>query len=293
MTDYFGYQGRVSVVTGAASGMGRALSEILVDLGASVYAIDRVEPPVAGIAKSIIADLGDKDSIDAAFAQLPAEIHSFFGVAGISGVHQSYLDTFTVNFIANKYVTDAYLRDRIAPGGSLTFVTSNGGLRWETPAVREELVPLTEPDGWEALVQAASALNDRFGGAVPGSLGYILSKRALNYWIATQVGPLADLKKIRINAVLPAMTITGMIGEFAEMKGGMDAVEADRGPAGRLAESIDMARVLAFLGSDLAGYVSGAHLSVDFGMNAQQLAGLAPDRLGWTLASVMSRTPVA
>ncbi|MFT4235618.1 MAG: SDR family oxidoreductase [Microbacterium sp.] len=80
-------------------------------------------------------------------------------------------------------------------------------------------------------------------------------------------------------------------GAFAEMKGGMAAVEADLGPAGRLAESVDMARVLAFLGSDLAGYVSGAHLSVDFGMNARQLAGLAPDRLGWTLVGAMSRNP--
>ncbi|MFT4158312.1 MAG: SDR family oxidoreductase [Microbacterium sp.] len=290
MTDHFGYQGRVSVVTGAASGMGRALAEILVDLGASVYAIDRVESPVEGITQAIVADLGDKNSIDAAFAELPEEIHSFFGVAGISGVHQSYLDTFTVNFIANKYITDTYLRDRVVQGGSLTFVTSNGGLRWENTDIREELQPLIEPSGWDGLVSAASAFNDRFGGAVPGSLGYILSKRALNYWIATEVGPLADLKKIRINAILPAMTISGMIGEFAEMKGGMDAVEADLGPAGRLAESVDMARVLAFLGSDLAGYVSGAHLCVDFGMNAQQLAGLAPDRLSWTLAGVMSRT---
>lgn len=292
MTDYFGYHDRISVVTGAASGMGRALAEILVDLGASVYAIDRVEPSVPGITKAIIADLGSKDSLDAAFSELPEGIHSFFGIAGVSGVHQSYLDTFTINFIANKYVTDTYLRDRIVAGGSLTFVTSNGGLRWENAAVREELAELTAPVGWEALVSAASAFDERLGGAVPGSLGYILSKRALNHWVATQVGPLADLKKIRINAVLPAMTNSGMIGEFAEMKGGMAAVEADLGPAGRLAESVDIARVLAFLGSDLAGYVSGVHLSVDFGMNAQQLAGLAPDRLGWTFAQALSRAAV-
>ncbi len=109
--------------------------------------------------------------------------------------------------------------------------------------------------------------------------------------MAEQAGPLADLRKIRINAVLPAMTVSGMLPEFAAMKGGMDKVEADLGPAGRLAESVDMARVLTFLGSDLAGYVSGAHLRVDFGMNALQLAGINPDRLQWTMRESLSGQP--
>ncbi|KQO97466.1 SDR family oxidoreductase [Leifsonia sp. Leaf264] len=288
MNDYFGYAGKTVVVTGAASGMGRALTEILVDLGANVYALDRVEPPVPGIARSIIANLGERASIDAAFAEIPTDIDAFFGVAGISGVHNSFLDTLTVNFIANKYVTDTYLVDRVAQGGSISFVTSNGGLRWETPAVREELVPFVRGGDWDELVRIASEFEAEFG-TIPGSLGYILSKRALNLWAAEQVSPLADLRKIRINAVLPAMTVSGMLPEFAEMKGGQDKVEAEVGPAGRLAESVDMARVLAFLGSDLAGYVSGVHLSVDYGMNSLELAGLAPDRLSWTLRGVLSR----
>lgn len=288
MNDYFGYADKTVVVTGAASGMGKALSEILVDLGARVYAVDRVESPVQGLTKSIIANLGDRGSIDAAFAEIPDHIDAFFGIAGISGVHNSFLETLTVNFIANKYVTDAYLVDRVAQGGSITFVTSNGGLRWETPAVREELVPFVRGGDWDELVRIAREFEAEFG-TIPGSLGYILSKRALNLWAAEQVSPLADLRKIRINAVLPAMTVSGMLPEFAEMKGGQDKVEAEVGPAGRLAESVDMARVLAFLGSDLAGYVSGVHLSVDYGMNSLELAGLAPDRLSWTLRGVLSR----
>ncbi|WP_024795616.1 SDR family oxidoreductase [Tomitella biformata] len=292
MNDYFGYAGKTAVVTGAASGMGKALTEILVDLGAQVYALDRVEPPVPGVAKAILADLGSKDSIDLAFAQIPAQIDAFFGVAGISGVHNSFLDTITVNFIANKYVTDAYLVDRIVEGGSLTFVSSNGGLRWETPAIREELAQFTRADSWDDLVRATQEFETGFG-AVQGSMGYILSKRLLNFWVAEQVGPLSNLRKIRINATLPALTVSGMLPEFTEMKGGEDAVNADLGPAGRLAESAEMAKVLAFLGSDLASYVSGAHLSVDFGANAMQIAGLQPDRLGWTLRDVLSRQPTA
>ena len=49
MKDYLGYTGKVCVVTGAASGMGKATAEMLVDLGAMVYALDWAEVKVEGI----------------------------------------------------------------------------------------------------------------------------------------------------------------------------------------------------------------------------------------------------
>lgn len=287
MTDYFGYRDKVCVVTGAASGMGRALSEILVDLGAKVYGLDRVESPVGGLAGSIIANLGDKAAIDTAFGELPESIHAYFGVAGVSGVTTTALETITINFIANKYIADSYLVDRVAANGSLSYVTSNGGLRWDSPAIREETAPLIHGATWDDLVGNVTALETELGG-LPGSLGYILSKRMLNLWVAEEVQRWADLRKIRINALLPAMTVSGMLPEFAAMKGGQAAVEADLGPGGRLAESVDMGRALAFLGSDLASYVSGAHLSVDFGMNSLMLAGAAPDRTTWTVHGALA-----
>ncbi len=51
MKDYFGYQDQVVVVTGAASGMGKATAEMLVDLGAKVYALDWQKVEVEGIEK--------------------------------------------------------------------------------------------------------------------------------------------------------------------------------------------------------------------------------------------------
>ena len=48
MKDYLGYTGKVCVVTGAASGMGKATAEMLVDLGARVYALDWAEVKVEG-----------------------------------------------------------------------------------------------------------------------------------------------------------------------------------------------------------------------------------------------------
>ena len=51
MRDYFGYNGKTVVVTGVASGMGKATAEMLVELGANVYALDWAEVQVEGIAK--------------------------------------------------------------------------------------------------------------------------------------------------------------------------------------------------------------------------------------------------
>ena len=125
------YQNKVCVVTGAASGIGKALCEKLVALGAQVYALDRNKADIEGLTAFVETDLSDKGSIDAAFCALPQVIDRFFGVAGLSGARTSYWLTFTVNFIANKYMTDTYLEKRIPSGGSNAYVTSCGGLMWE------------------------------------------------------------------------------------------------------------------------------------------------------------------
>jgi NAD(P)-dependent dehydrogenase (short-subunit alcohol dehydrogenase family) len=65
MEDPLGYDGAHVVVTGAASGMGRATAQILVDLGAEVTAIDINETDV-GVARSMHVDLRDPRAITAA-----------------------------------------------------------------------------------------------------------------------------------------------------------------------------------------------------------------------------------
>jgi NAD(P)-dependent dehydrogenase (short-subunit alcohol dehydrogenase family) len=71
MKDYFGYAGLNCVVTGASSGMGKATAEMLVELGADVYALDRNPCDVPGIKKFVSVSLSDPQSIDAAFAEMP------------------------------------------------------------------------------------------------------------------------------------------------------------------------------------------------------------------------------
>ena len=63
--------------------------------------------------------------------EIPGHIDSFFGVAGLSGAKTNYYKTFTVNYIANKYITEEYLKNRMSYGGTISYVTSTGGLYWD------------------------------------------------------------------------------------------------------------------------------------------------------------------
>jgi NAD(P)-dependent dehydrogenase (short-subunit alcohol dehydrogenase family) len=275
MKDYFGYKDKVCVVTGAASGMGKATVEVLVDIGAEVYAIDRNPTSLPGVAKEIICDLSKKEEIDKAMAEIPDAIDRFFGVAGVSGLQNTMLDTFKINFLANKYIIQDYLFDRIVEGGALVICTSSGGLGWELEDNKAEYMSLIEPVGYDASLKALEELCVDKEGRVPVPLFYAVSKRAMNYYIATIVEDLAESKKVRINAVLPMGTNTGLVNDFAEFAGGLEEmIEYGTGAAHRLAEPREIGDVMVFLNSDMASFVSGALVSIDFGMLLPQTAGI-------------------
>jgi|SRR5690625_1230809 len=278
MKDYLGYDGTVAVVTGAASGIGEATTEMLVELGAKVYALDVVKVEVKGIERFIKTDLSDKDSIDAAFEGIPDEIDSFFGIAGVSGQSTDFDTTMKINYVANKYISEKYLSERVKEEGAVNFVTSAAGLGWEKEENKEEYLPIVETDGWEETVEAIEQLDFE---ERDGPNAYNFSKRVMNYYVSTLVAELGESKQIRVNAVLPAPTNSGLIDDFAksasQFSGGQDGMEAlstTAGFAGRIAESKEIAGPLVFLNSDLASFVSGVHLDVDYGQNNQAKAGV-------------------
>ena len=273
MKDYFGYNNKICVVTGAASGIGKATVDLLLELGAKVYALDIAKTPLTGVEKYIEVDLSDKDSIDKAMEQVPTHIDSFFGVAGLSGARTNYYKTFTVNYIANKYITEEYLKNRMTYGGSISYVTSTGGLYWEKHA--HEYENFTKAKTWDEMI---TALHKQAKENTLGLMAYPLSKRALNYYmseLAIELGP----KKIRVNALLPGSTDTGMKEEFEVEAGGKDALIAETGTALRLAKPEEMAYPLIFLNSDMASFITGLPLIVDSGTNAMVNLKLKKDRM--------------
>lgn len=267
------YQNKVCVVTGAASGIGKATCQQLVALGAKVYGLDRNEAEIEGMAGFIATDLSSKDSIDAAFTQLPETIDCFFGVAGLSGARTGYWVTFTVNFIANKYITDTYLEHRMVPGSSIVYVTSCGGLMWEKWS--KEYKRVMDCKTWEDMVAFMKKVAPKDG---VGVMAYTLSKRAMNYYTTLKAVDFAA-KGIRVNALLPGSTDTGMKQEFEKLAGGQEKLLKENGTIGRLATPEEMAAPLLFLNSNMACFVSGLMLIADMGHNGEKVLGRSKNQL--------------
>ena len=279
MKDYFGYKNKICVVTGAASGIGKKTAELLIELDAEVYALDITKIELEGTKKFIEVDLSSKESIDLAMKQLPEHIDSFFGVAGLSGAKTNYYKTFTVNYIANKYITEEYLKNRMSAGGTIAYVTSTGGLYWDKYA--HEFEKFTNAKTWDEMIEA---LHKQAKETTLGMMAYPLSKRALNYYmakLAIELGP----EKIRVNALLPGSTDTGMKKEFEVEAGGIDALVAETGTAKRLATPEEMAEPLIFLNSDMATFITGLPLIVDAGTNAMIKLKQKKDRMNMKVGS--------
>ena len=168
MKDYLGYTGKVCVVTGAASGMGKATAEMLVDLGAMVYALDWAEVKVEGITAYLHTDLSKKESIDAAFAQIPDHIDCYFGIAGVSGLGTDFLTTTQIDLISNKYISECILTARMTEGGAIAYMTSTAGIGWEQEGNKRHYLPVVEAEGWDG---AVAALEKTPLIHLPGNLG--------------------------------------------------------------------------------------------------------------------------
>lgn len=125
----FGYEEKSVVITGAASGMSRSATELLLELGANVYAID-VNPIDLSVKKAYQADLSDKKQIYKVISSLPKKIDALFLCHGIAGFKGRELLVQKVNFYSQKYMTEQLL-DRISDYGSVTFIASVGGFGWQ------------------------------------------------------------------------------------------------------------------------------------------------------------------
>ncbi len=257
-------------MTGVSSGMGKATAEMLLDLGAEVYGLDCVQPNDF-LGKFIQVDLSQRNSIDQAFTQIPSTIDNFFGIAGLTGRSTDYTTTFLVDYTANQYIVQRYLLDRMSKGSSIGFISSSAGLRLEKPEVQESYMDFVNAD-WDETIRL---IEEKGLKRELGKLAYPVAKRALNYFSARLADELAG-RKIRVNVLLPGSTDTGMTDDFVQSLGSMERLVQYTG-GGRLATPEEMAAPIVFLGSEMASYISGVDLVVDYALNAGMLTGRKPD----------------
>ena len=195
----FGYQGKTVVITGSASGMSKSATELLLELGAEVYAIDinQIDLPVK---KAFQADLSKKEEIDKVMKELPKKIDALFLCHGIAYFPGKELLVQKVNFYGQKYMTEQLL-ERISNHGSVTYISSVGGFGWQQ--VYNQAVELIDLPTWDEehpeLIQSA----------------YVFAKQCLESYVTYKCMSKEFIdRKIRLNAINPGDTTTGLTEDF-------------------------------------------------------------------------------
>ena len=238
---------RTVVVTGAARGIGDAIARAFLEVGDDVVSLDVLAPEDArdGV-RYVEADITDPGAVEAGLRDLD-EIHVLVNNAGIQRVglvgelaHEDWRRVLDVH-LNGAFVCTSAVVERMGQGGAIVSIASTAG----------------------------------FVG-LPGRGGYTAAKGALIAWTRVLAVELAP-RGIRANAVAPGFTRSGLVDQALRDGSLREDWMLERVPLGRLAEPEEIARVVRFLASDEASYVTGHTLIADGGWTAQGISS-AP---GW------------
>jgi meso-butanediol dehydrogenase/(S,S)-butanediol dehydrogenase/diacetyl reductase len=245
------FNDRVAIVTGGASGMGAATVRRLAAGGANVMIVDRngdlaqtVATEVGGTA--IVGDVADSSFCDSAIAAAMERHGGLDVLVNAAGV---------IVRASGEDTTDEQWAKIMGVNVSGTFFMCRAALR------------VMKTSGGGAIVNFGSIWGD-LGSA--GVAAYCASKGAVhNLTRALAMDHAVD--GIRVNAVCPGEVNTPMLqSERAEaVTDQLLTAIAATVPMGRLADPDEIARVVCFLASDDASYMTGALVSVDAGYGAR------------------------
>jgi NAD(P)-dependent dehydrogenase (short-subunit alcohol dehydrogenase family) len=241
----YGLESKVVLVTGAASGIGRATVDLLVELGADVVAADIDESADLGDVRFVAADVAAEGALEKVVAEAVrahGRLDCAANCAGVGGGHAS----------THEYPIDTW--DRI--------VAVN--LRGTWLSMRAE-IPAMLAGGTGAIVNVASTLGLR---GSPFGSPYSASKHGVLGLTKSAAVEYAQ-QGIRVNAVCPGAIDTPMMDETFERFPGFREMLTGFVPMGRMGSPAEVAAAIAWLCSDAASFITGEGLTIEGGLLAR------------------------
>jgi NAD(P)-dependent dehydrogenase (short-subunit alcohol dehydrogenase family) len=245
------FTGKVAVVTGAASGIGRATVRALAMQGAKVVAADRdvgVHAAISGLdgAFAVEVDAADENDVqrlvEAACEQFGG-LDIFYANAGISGGTAGIFDADVALW------TEVLRVNLIGPALAI-----------------KHAAPRIVARGGGAILCTASVAGLRSGA---GGTPYSASKAGVINLVQTAAQQLAT-SGVRVNAICPGLIETGMTQrafDYAREQGKEERL-GQLNPLRRAGRPEEVAQVALFLASDAASYVNGQAIAVDGGLSS-------------------------
>jgi len=234
-------EGKVAIITGAASGIGEATADLFRSEGATVVAADRME----GV-EIVSVDAGSEADVERLVEQTVADhgrLDIMFANAGISGGFASIFEQTSDDWAEILRV------NLIGPFLAIKYAA-----------------PHMKSVGGGSIIATASVAGLRSGAGGPA---YSASKAGVVNLVKVAATQLAGAN-IRVNAICPGLIETGMtelIYDRARAKGQEEQL-GRLNPLKRGGEPIEIAQAALFLASDEASYVNGQAIVVDGGLSA-------------------------
>jgi 3-oxoacyl-[acyl-carrier protein] reductase len=243
-----GIENKVVVVTGGAMGLGREISMVFGKLGAKVGIIDVSEAEGVKASEEIdadggeaafyVGDVSDAEQIRGCMEQIEGRFGGIDTLVSNAGI------TAKTSFVDLEL--EAWKRI-IEVNRTGTFVCSKA------------VLPYLQKRGGGVIIMMSS------GSAITGTGGsaaYAASKGGINSLVRSLSRELAP-EGIRVNGVAPRSINLGTFGTLYTGEEGKELVKMI--PLGRLGTADDIAHVVAFLASDLSGFITGETILVDGG----------------------------